>query len=126
MADVEIADSQKRLRLVCRKGGSGRNNPDRASALAGPGASSNRECVYSLIFRVFVILAGEIEHMLGSATRTMRPHDAFMHGPVTVANLDVDPAPVVIGRQQHRRILAMTFPPVDGGDRPVLADLPWR
>src|SRR6478735_7652018 len=125
MVDVEIADSQKRLRLVCRKGGSGRNNPDRASALGGPGASSNGECVNRLIFRVFARLAGEIEHMLGSATRAMRSHHPFMDGPVAVANLDVDPAPVVIGRQQHRRFLAMAFPPVDGCDRPVLADRPW-
>src|SRR5690349_7566999 len=63
--------------------------------------------------RLVMALLRKVERMFGAAARAVRFHHAFLHRPVAVANLDVDPPAVVVGRQQHRRTLAMAFPAVD-------------
>ena len=51
----------------------------------------------------------QIECMLGAAAGTDGLHDA-LDMPVAVASLDVDAAAIVVGGEQHRRLLAATLP----------------
>lgn len=57
-------------------------------------------------------VATEIEQMIGATFRADRANGTE-HVPISITNLDIDPAVWLVGRQKHWRILAPAFPAID-------------
>jgi hypothetical protein len=62
---------------------------------------------------VWRFLCRQLEHVFPTALRANRLHPA-LDVPVAVPDFDVDPTRAVVGRQEHRRILAVAEPPAHG------------